>query len=185
MNVRVDTSAFNSMCKNLGRMTGASFENAVEFETAKILEKTASSTIAANVAKIQRTVSRTKISAADRVRVLAAKRGARGLAKQSWFQIGQLIGKVVRVPAFVPAAKPSDGKIRPDAVSVAVVRNLGRFGIRIANFLPTVTNSYVGGARALNRAITGRVRYFTMSLKKGVFTSAAQIARRYPGVRTT
>ena len=182
--VAVNTSKFDAMCRELGRMTGSSQASVVKYETAKVVEKAASLTIVAKTALIRKTVERLKVTKKQKKQELDARIGARGLARQGWWQFGRLLAFAVKVPAFVTRAKPSDGKEYPAAESFRVINTFGRYIIRIRTERPTLLVPFVGGERALRRAMNGRAAYFRRNLKHGVFNDVKTIARRYPGVRT-
>lgn len=123
---------------------------------------------------------------ARRQKSLRAKLKARGLAKHSFFAITAALDLDVRIPGYVKKAVARTGRDY-DARNVSVSRRTGleSAGIAFEDRQPTVNLAKIGGARALQRAINGRVRYFERNLVKKVFDSAKDIARRYPGVTTS
>jgi hypothetical protein len=124
-----------------------------------------------------------KIQAARKARLAAAIR-ARGLAKQSWLEIAKALGVTINVPGYVQSAIASTGQ-KYSNVSVRLSRSNGRLQITIENSQPTVNLPQVGGARALQRAIDGRTRFFVQNLGREVFNDMAQIAKKYPGMKVT
>ena len=124
-----------------------------------------------------------KIEAARKARLAAAIR-ARGLAKQSWWEISKALGVRINVPSYVQSAIASTGK-RYSNVSVRLSRTAGKLHITIENSQPTVNLPQVGGARALQRAIDGRTRFFIQNLEHEVFKNLAHIAKKYPGMKVT
>lgn len=120
--------------------------------------------------------------AARRKASLAAKLRARGLAKKSWWEIARALGITIKVPSYVTAAVPTTGKTY-DNVSVSLSRSAGKLQITIENAQPTV--NLIGGARALQRAIDGRTKFFIQNVGRGVFDDVAKIVRKYPGMKAT
>lgn len=113
----------------------------------------------------------------------AAAIAAIGLSKRSWFEIAKRLGLTISVPAYAKKAVASTGKDYPENISIKIERGNGKLQISFFNSQPTVNK--IGGARALQVAIDGRVKGFLVSLSKGTFTSAAKIAAKYPGIRIT
>ncbi len=111
-------------------------------------------------------------------RILAAK----GLAKASWVKIAAAIGIKVERPAYVDAAVAVTGRTYDDT-SVSQSTNSSSVQILITNSQPTVNVPQVGGERALNRAITGRIKYFERNANHAVFADVAKIAAAYPGLK--
>ncbi len=108
---------------------------------------------------------------------------ARGLAKRSWFRIGQLLGVKVDAPAYVKKAIAMTGKIYPEDERVTVRRSDAEVVFIIENSQPTV--NAINGAQALQQAIDGRVTYFITNVGKGVFDDMAAVAKRYPGIKVS
>lgn len=113
---------------------------------------------------------------------LGKRIAARGLAKRSWYSLGQRIGVKVEAPAFVKKAVASTGKIYPEDAAATVNRGNGRIEYIIENSQPTV--NAIGGAQALQRAIDGREKYFWINIEKGVFESMDKVVKKYPGITT-
>lgn len=222
---KVDTRAWDAMCRDLSRMTAAPFAKVVDYEAARTLEKTMAGIQAAKVELIKRRFANATFSAQpetiytprttagllkrakarrvhgkllyslaykypdelwaaiqhNRTASLKAKLKARGLAKQAIAQIANQLGLEMRRPGYVDKAKPSTGRTYRNTTTRRV-STAARYGIAFENRQPTAVK--LGGQRILQRAIDGRVKYFERNLAKHVFDNAAQIARRYPGVKT-
>ena len=88
------------------------------------------------------------------------------------------------MPSFVPSATPTTGREYDDVSAKSVATKRGA-GVTISNAQPTANLDRVGGARALKRAIDGRVKFFQQNLQRHVFDDVKQIARAYPGVKVT
>lgn len=119
---------------------------------------------------------------AARHRDLARRLAARGLAKRSWYRLGQLINVKVDAPGYVKKAVASTGKIYPEDERATINRSVGKIEFIVENAQPTV--NAIGGAQALRRAINGRVQYFLTNIEKGVFDSMDKIVKKYQGVTT-
>lgn len=119
--------------------------------------------------------------AARRKASLARAIKARGLAKKSWWEIANALGITITVPSYVTKAVASTGRDYAGNVAVKLFRTKGKLGITITNSQPTV--NAIGGARALQRAIDGRTKFFIQNVAHGVFKDVAQIARKYPGMK--
>lgn len=106
--------------------------------------------------------------------------GAIGLARKSWWNIAKALGLPVKGGRFVSAVATT-GKEYPENISAS--RSVRETDVSIAfiNAQPTV--NAIGGARALQTAINGRVKYFLFSLQKGAFNSLDKMARQYPGLK--
>jgi hypothetical protein len=113
---------------------------------------------------------------------LKKRLAARGLAKQSWWKIGKLLGLDVDAPAYVQQAVAKTGKDYPQDESARTIREDGRIGYEGENSQPTI--NAIGGAEILENAMAGRIDFFLANMKKGVFDSMDEIARKYPGVTT-
>ncbi len=106
---------------------------------------------------------------------------ARGLAKRSWYRLGQLIGVKVDAPAYVKKAIARTGKIYPEDERATVQRSDGEVTFIIENAQPTV--NAINGAEALQRALDGRLKYFVTNVSYGVFNDVKAIAKKYAGVK--
>jgi len=119
---------------------------------------------------------------------LKAALAARGLAKQSWLQIGQSLGlatATLGAPGFAERAVPSNGRryrngtSRREETTTALV-------IEIRNDNPLITHfTQPTGYRILEIAVQSRVKAFHADLERGVFNDVKTRAARYPGVFTT
>lgn len=112
---------------------------------------------------------------------LASKLAARGLAKRSWIDLGKKLGLNIDAPGYAASAIASTGKLYPEDTRVSFKREAGKLSISIENSQPTVVK--IGGARALQRAIEGRVKLFMRNIALGTFQDIKKIAARYPGVK--
>jgi hypothetical protein len=121
-------------------------------------------------------------SAINRARAADLKKRlrARGLAKQSWFRQGLLLGLSVDAPEYVKKALATTGKEYPANESVNVSRRKGEIVIDTENSQPTV--NAIGGGQALQRAIDGRSEYFFVNVSKDVFDNMDRVAKKYPGI---
>lgn len=111
---------------------------------------------------------------------LARRIRARGLAKQSWYLLGEKIGVTVEAPDYVRKAVATTGVTYPEDERVDISRGDGQVIYKIENSQPTV--NYIGGARALQRAMDGRASFFLVNISNNVFDNLSQIAKKYPGV---
>lgn len=114
---------------------------------------------------------------------LKAALASRGLSKRTWLELARLIGFDIKAPGFVKKAKPSvgEGKFAANFTLRRAAGQSGRMSLTLTNAQPTIVK--LRGGAILQRAITGRVKYFETSLRKGVFDDLVQVARRYPGIR--
>jgi hypothetical protein len=119
---------------------------------------------------------------------LKAALAARGLAKQSWLQIGHSLGlatSTLGAPGFAERAVPSNGRryrngtSRQENTSEAVTITIRNDNNLITHFTkPT-------GESILERAVQMRVTAFRSDMERGVFDDVKTRAARYPGVFTT
>ena len=107
------------------------------------------------------------------------KIAARGLAKQSWWIIGNLLGLNVPAPAYVTRAIPTSGKTYKDETA-RVDRQGAEVAYEFENSQPTI--NAIDGAKILQKAIDGRVNYFLTNVSREVFDKMESIAKKYPGV---
>ncbi len=110
---------------------------------------------------------------------LASIIGARGLAQQSWLKIAVALGIKIDHPAYVDKAIASTGKNYIDT-SAKKFANAEVCRILVENAQPTV--NAIGGGRALQRALAGRVKFFEQNVAHAVFSDISKIARAYPGL---
>lgn len=117
---------------------------------------------------------------ARRVQLINRARAARGLARQSWLQIANELGIKINAPGYVATAIAKTGKTYKNVTtSTKVSKN--KIEIRISNGQPTVNAT--GGARALQRAIQGRIKFFEKNASLSVFADIKKIAKAYPGLK--
>jgi hypothetical protein len=228
MKMTIDTSRFNAAARALSTVSGVPLVRVLEAEAAKVLEKAASLTPSAAVAKIraahemgrrkyegappesyapktaQGRRHRATIQLSPNGRIwynvrqhrlpnsiwnairrknraaLKEALGARGLAAQAWLKLATLAGLVIKVPGYVRRALPRTGRTYQNE-TYKQTTGTEKSGIYFATTQPTLRA--IGGDRILSRALSGRVKYFETSLKKGVFTQLRTIASRYPGLR--
>lgn len=208
--LHIDTTQFTRAIQQIAKYSGADLVTVVEAEAKAVLTKAASFTPAADAKRIRERHERRDFIKADvgngrqlydlrhryptriwsrlkmaRDRSLKRKLAGRGLSKQSWERLALAAGLVISVPAYVRKAIASTGKQYPQNFTATRMRKGRAFGIAFENAQPTVQLPQVGGARALHRAINGRVKFFARNLEKGVFTSLRKIAAAYPGLRLT
>lgn len=117
---------------------------------------------------------------ARKTQLVERKRAARGLAKKSWLDLAQALGITIEVPGYVSDAIASTGKTY-DNVSVSKELKPGQIRIKIRNAQPTVVN--IGGARALQQAMDGRVKFFHRNAENAVFADIKKMIRQYPGLK--
>ena len=110
------------------------------------------------------------------------KLAARGLAKQSWLKIGEMLGLGVKAPGYVMSAVPTTGKQYSDE-DAQIERKAGGINYHFENSQPTVIE--LNGERILQRAMDGRTLFFVNNLSRAVFDDLAQAAKKYPGVKVT
>lgn len=203
MSKNFDTSNLNRACVALAQSAGVPMESVVDYESEKIIEAAIRYTTGATVAKITTDVSKKEWTTLDGKRYALENRypdavwsritshlkkglqrriKARGLSKQSWLKLAEAVGLKVKAPGFVAKAIPSTGQTYPGNAQARRVRVRGRSAIFFTNSQPTVQSPYAKGRSALQRAITGRTKYFATNLKKGVFSEIQKIARAYPGL---
>jgi len=114
-----------------------------------------------------------------RLKDLMRRIRARGLAKQSWYKIGLMLGLSVEAPAYVKNAVPTTGKTYKDE-TVVVQQGTANNAITINTSQPTLVA--IDGELALQRAINGRANYFIQNVIHSVFDTMADAAKKYPGV---
>jgi hypothetical protein len=113
---------------------------------------------------------------------IAAALKAKGLTKQTWWKLGNLAGLAIRVPGYVLKAIATTAKTYANE-SFKAVKGQHRCGLYFKTKMPLLRKRTVDGAGILARALAGRVKYFETNLRKGVFNSIANIAKRYPGLK--
>jgi hypothetical protein len=115
-----------------------------------------------------------------RAESLRRKIGSIGLAKKSWWNIARKLGLPVKGGRFVSALAVT-GKEYPENFQTSKSVRETDIAVAFINAQPTAIGA--GGARALQTAINGRVKYFLTNVQKGVFDSMDKIARQYPGLK--
>jgi hypothetical protein len=105
---------------------------------------------------------------------------ARGLARRSWWEVAHAAGLNFTVPAYVAKAQPVDCPLVSSDFRARIIKGPDSFAITYENALPYI--SYIGGGRAIQLAIEGRILYFEMILKKSTGGIMAAVASRYGGV---
>jgi hypothetical protein len=120
-------------------------------------------------------------NAIQKARAIDLKRrlAARGLAKQSWYKLGLLLGVAVEAPDYVKNAVPTTGKTYKDE-RVDVQKGDASNVIKLETTQPTLVA--IDGEGALQRAVQGRIAYFYKNVTKDVFGKLADIAKKYPGI---
>ncbi len=205
LRLRLEIGKFNSALREMSARLSHTIaeERIVEYEVGKIIEATLAGTRAATVSGIRASAEtaewttyngkRYKLSnrypnalwrgiAAKRKESLMRKIAARGLAKQSWLALANLIGVEIRAPGFVRSAT---APTHTNSENVNIRRDYGarRFGLGISNTSPLLRFS--DGRRAFFSAVIGRRRFYETNLRRGVFGDLAKIAAKYPGLKMT
>jgi hypothetical protein len=111
---------------------------------------------------------------------VAKRLKARGLAKQSWWLMGQKLGLTVDAPAYVKKAKATTGREYSEDEKVSQRVSSDEVSYTMDNYQPTV--NAINGEEAIERAIDGRMGYFMENLRRGVFDNLERIALKYGGV---
>jgi hypothetical protein len=203
--VKIDTRAFNSMCRELAQKANVPDEVTLVAEVGKVLEKAIEYTPAASRSNIQARFDNKQFTTysskvyyllnrypdalwgnidSRRKKDLSARLRAIGLSKKSWIDIAQRLGINVKAPAYARNAVARTGKNYQN-VKTSISRQKGKLTIGIFNSQPTVNLPSVGGRRALQAAIDGRVKFFLGQMALKTFDDAAKIAKKYPGIRVT
>lgn len=201
MTGEVDTTDFNAMCDELSDILRVPPDQVVRNEVGRVLSKTIENTEAADVDKIRRHSEQAKYSRQNgklynlsrhypdklwasiqlrRAIDLNKRIAARGLAKRSWYRIGQLLSVRVDAPAYVKKAIARTGKIYPEDERASIDKKDGSVSFTIENAQPTV--NAINGEQALQSAIDGRTSYFVVNTMNGVFDDLSKAAKKYPGV---
>ncbi len=101
----------------------------------------------------------------------------RGLPKQSWFFLADLLGYALKASKEVEGATVKGRQLR-EVVQATLAENATEFTIHGTNY--SIATMRRSGARILEGAIRGRVKYFRRNLQHGVFESLEKIHRAYP-----
>jgi hypothetical protein len=203
--VKIDTRAFNSMCRELAKKANVPDEVALVAEVGKVLEKAIEYTPSASRGKIQSRSDNAQFTTyngrvyylfnrypdplwggivARRKADLTARLRAIGLSKKSWIDIAAALGIRVKAPSYARNAVARTGKAYQD-VKTEISRQRGKLTIGIFNSQPTVNSPFVNGRRALQAAIDGRGKFFFGQMALKTFDDAAKIAKKYPGIKVT
>lgn len=207
--LQVKAGEFTRFLSDLHFRMGAmrpTFQDVIDFEVARVLEKALEKTEAADRAKIRaRVKSRAKFEVhgtaywtsfrgkpqrvpnavwaeigAKRARSLARKLAKVGLTKQSFLLLARLLRQDINAPAYVRQAR---AEFQSAAVqgNVSIVRSGGgnKYGLRINNQIPTLDVPGTQGRRAFFAALQGRIGFYRMNVAKGVFDSVESIAKKY------
>jgi hypothetical protein len=116
--------------------------------------------------------------------LLDAALRARGLARNSWLQIGQKLGislSTVAGGAQVGAARPSSGASYQPANGSARHQGPSQLYYDLANSYP-FSRFKINGASILSFAIQGEMGYFRNNMKHAVFSDLQSIAKKYKGI---
>jgi hypothetical protein len=108
---------------------------------------------------------------------------ARGLAKKSWLYVARALKIPLTAPGYVAKAIPTTGREYPQNITARKLIDNNKVIVSFLNAQPTV--NAIGGKRALQNAINGRVKFFLANMKTGVFNSMQEIAKKYPGLKLT
>jgi hypothetical protein len=107
-------------------------------------------------------------------------RGSRGTTKQSWVQIADNLGiQLKAVPDYVRKAVPFHGP-RVDGVG-RKFQNANEFFIELEN-RNQILIGRMDGAGMLQRAVSGRIKFFETNMAKGAFNDIAKAIKKYPGI---
>lgn len=194
---------FDLYTRELARRTGVDLPRVIESEVAAILSKAASRTKRATAASIRKSEQnrgpwRTfegqklrldwrhpnakwqRIRAWQRER-LRQKKQAAGLASSAWVDIARKLRLQIKAPARALKAHQPPGY--KGLATVHRQQDPKRFFIVISHRARVLR--YAHGDRALFGAIAGRIKFFERNLNMGVFKSAADTAKKYPGFSVT
>lgn len=111
-----------------------------------------------------------------RKKSLIKKISLRGLSKQSWFRLAEMLGYTAKVAKYVsriPARFNSN-------FDVSRTVNDGSYIVGIRNAQPTINR--IGGKGIVKRAISGRVNYFRKNMENGVLDDMEKFSKAYPGL---
>lgn len=129
--------------------------------------------------------------AADERRIVDERKAvkkARGLSKNSWYQIGTGLRLSLRgVPAYVANASPSNGQHYVNG-SGSEHSESSKFYLQFENRYPALASprtAKMNGHKILQRAVDTRLKAFEIEMQKGVFQDMKARAQRHPGVFVT
>lgn len=105
----------------------------------------------------------------------------RGLPKQSWYLLAELLDMRLKASPEVVNAKVNKKRIQH--VARTLVEEME--SVYIIHFTNTSRATYYAdGGRIISTIIRGRVKYFERNLRLGVFQSMEKIAKAYPNLLT-
>lgn len=107
---------------------------------------------------------------------------ARGLAAKSFAKIARKLGLNIKIAGYIERALASTG-VEYDDVSASKEKTSSKIRIDFVNAQPTANLTRVGGQRALDRAVAGRMKFFERNIQHQVFNEVQKIARAYPGIK--
>jgi hypothetical protein len=167
----LDTSNLTAIMHELARMTGKDYQDVVKSETQSVLTAAVRNTPVMDTSLLDRTRHPNRKAVA-----LAAK----GLLKKVWVQIGDRLGMNVDAPQYVHQAATPKGDYPEDAqaktiTSEAAGRSFIIEGTTYRYYDPRLFS-------ALAKAVNGRVSFFRMNLRRGVFDHVEKIAAKYKGL---
>lgn len=200
----VDFSGLDKAIREISEKSGVAIEDVTENEAEGILQETMDDTSSAKVSSINARFNNQKFGTyttrngskkyflgnaypndiwkeiqSQRKASLQKKVRARGLSKQSWKRLANIVGLHVQAPGYVDAAMPPSGP-HPENFRAQKMKDRGKFYIHFSNAQPTVNK--IGGGLTLAFAIQGRIKYFEKNLELGVFRSIDEIKAAYPGL---
>lgn len=199
--------AMNQMQAKL-RSSGITMQQIIDFEVGRILEKALSGTKAATKASISASIEKRPpwrtydlgrgqkkykltnhypdpIWALIEARLAAslkAKLNARGYAKQTWWELAQVLGVKIAAPGYVQAASVA-GHTNRENVGAERMNSDGKYTLYIENTSPLLR--FTDAKQAFFSAVAGRVKYIQRNLALGVFNDLSQVAKRFPGLVVT
>ena len=112
---------------------------------------------------------------------------ARGLTKQSWWQIGQALGiEVPGVPSYVRNALATDSQAHVNGTGTRT-ESEESLVYRIENMMPTLINPRkpeegLMGMGILQRAFDSREKAIMIGIEKGIFDDLEKAVKRFPGL---
>ncbi len=114
-----------------------------------------------------------------------AVKKARGLSKNSWYQIGQTLRMEMRgIPQYVATAVPSTGKLYQNGKGSEHADGK-KFFLLFENQYPALAapkRPGMNGHAILQRSINTRLKAFEHNMRNGVYQDMKARAQRHPGV---
>lgn len=110
---------------------------------------------------------------------LQTKLGARGMAKQTWFNLATKLGGTIAAPSYVQQANYK-GQQYAENVSQVSAGNGTEFAITVKNTSPLGEGAKM--ENAMLSAMSGRTSYFNRNMEHRAFQSLATRAAKYPGI---